>query len=50
MAMAMKKRRKKNVNASGKKQLISINKPAKEPNQRVLSTSVTEKYVFRSRI
>ncbi|TYJ18208.1 hypothetical protein E1A91_A09G106900v1 [Gossypium mustelinum] len=44
------KKKTENVNASGKKQLISINKPAKEPNQRVLSTSVMEKYVFRSRI
>jgi hypothetical protein len=32
------------------KRLISINKPAKAPNHRVLSTGATERYVFRSRI
>ena len=30
--------------------MISINNPAKDPNQRVLSTGATERYVFRSRI
>ena len=42
--------KKGNINASGKKRLISINKPAKEPNHRVLTTGATERYVFRSRI
>lgn len=42
--------KKGNVNASGKKRLISINRPAKAPNHSVLSTGATERYVFRSRI
>lgn len=42
--------KKGNVNASGKKRLISINRPAKAPNQSVLSTGATERYVLKSRI
>lgn len=42
--------KKGNVNASGKKRLISINRPAKAPNHSVLSTGATERYVFRSRM
>lgn len=42
--------KKGNVNASGNKRLISIKRPAKAPNHRVLSTGATERYVFRSRI
>lgn len=30
--------------------MISINRPAKDPNHRVLSTGAVERYVFRSRI
>lgn len=42
--------KKGNDKASGNKRLISINKPAKAPNHRVLSTGATERYVFISRI
>lgn len=44
------KKEKGNVNASGKKRLISIKRPAKAPNHSVLSTGATERYVFKSRI
>ena len=30
--------------------MISINRPAKDPNHRVLITGATDRYVFRSRI
>uniref|UniRef100_A0A0A8Y3X6 PsaJ n=1 Tax=Arundo donax TaxID=35708 RepID=A0A0A8Y3X6_ARUDO len=43
-------KKKGNDKASGNKRLISINKPAKAPNHRVLSTGATERYVFISRI
>ena len=37
-----------NDKASGNKRFISINRPAKEPNHRVLITGATERYVFIS--
>lgn len=36
------------IKASGKKRLISINKPAKNPNHKVANTGAVERYVFTS--
>ena len=41
-------KKKGNDKASGNKRFISINRPAKEANHRVLITGATERYVFIS--
>ena len=33
-----------------KKQLISIKKPTKTPNHKILTTNTTKKYIFKSHI
>jgi hypothetical protein len=41
-------KKKGNDKASGNKRFISINRPAKEPNHRVLITGATERYLIGS--